>query len=382
MTPLRILHLVANRWWTGSADPALGLAVALRGRGHHVSFGCIRGDALEARARAAGLPPVEGLQLERTTRPWVVATDVRALRRLVRDERVDVVHTHQSHDHWLAALALRGQPIPLVRTVQYRRAIRRGPATRWLFARSDAILPVSQGILGAARAMGVGADRLTVVTGAVDAERFSPNADGGTVRAELGLIRHPVVGCVSRLVPGRGHDTLLQATALLKSRVPGIRVLLIGRGEGRPAIERLVHRLGLEQVVIFTGYRGDDLPQVLAALDCFALLGVGSEESGRAVLEAMAAGRPVVAGRVGALAETVVEGQTGWLADGRPEHVAERLEAVLRDPKAAQAMGEAGRRRVEALFTSGRQALAVEQIYRGVLARTSSGSGGMAQRPD
>src|SRR5207249_7866920 len=91
------------------------------------------------------------------------------------------------------------------------------------------------------------------------------------------------------------------------------------------------------------GYR-DDLAEVLAALDCFVLLGTGSEESCRAVLEAMAAGRPVVAARVGALAETVVDGETGWLVAPEPAVVAERLAAVLADPDAARRLGEAGRR--------------------------------------
>jgi len=381
MRPLRLLHLVANRWWTGSADPALDLAVNLSARGHEVSFACIRGDALEANARAVGLAPVGELSLERTTRPWVLVADVRELRQLVRTRGIEVVHTHQTHDHWLAALALQDSPARLVRTVHHRRAIRRSPAARWLFARSHAVIAVSQGIATAARAAGVASERLAVVPGAVDVGRFSPNANRRAARADLGLEAHPVVGCVARLVPGRGHDILLRAARLLKARIPALRILLVGRGEGRPAVEQLVRELRLEEVVVFAGYRGDDLPQVLAALDCFALLGVGSEESCRAILEAMAAGCPVVGVRAGAVPETVVDGETGWLVDDTPEEVAERLEAVLRDPDRARAMGAAGRRRVEALFTPERRAVAVERVYARLVGAAHDAGASSAEGP-
>jgi glycosyltransferase involved in cell wall biosynthesis len=365
---LRLLHVVANRWWTGSAEPALDLARVLAERGHQVAFACIRGDALEARARAAGLAPVPGPSLERTARPWVLREDVRALRRLVRERGIELVHAHQSHDHWLAAIALRGTPARLVRTVHHRRAVRRGPALRWLWRRTDAVIAVSAGIAAAIREAGLARPGATVVLGAVDARRFTPDADGSAVRAELGLAgAGPIVGCVARLVPGRGHDVLLRAVARLRRRRPGLRLLLGGRGEGRPAIEGLVGELGLADLVVFAGYRRDDLPRVLAAMDCFALLGAGSEESGRAVLEAMAAGRPVVAGRFGAMPETVVDGETGWLVDPRPDQVAERVAAILADPGRARAMGVAGRQRVTTLFTPERRAAAVEAVYAGVV---------------
>jgi phosphatidylinositol alpha-1,6-mannosyltransferase len=363
MTPLRVLHLVANRWWTGSAEPALDVARSLGARGHEVTFACIRGDALEARARGAGLPPDPALSLERSARPWVLLGDVRALRRLARERRLDVVHAHLSHDHWLAAVALRGLDVRLVRTVHHRRAIRGGAAQRWLFGRTTAVIAASEAIAAAARRVDLARSPLVTVAGAVDAVRFTPDADASAVRSELGLGPGPVVGCVARLVPGRGHDVLLLAAAELRGRWPALRVLLAGRGEGRPAIERRVAELGLRDTVIFAGYRDHDLPQVLATLDCFALLGGGSEESGRAVLEAMAAARPVVAGRFGAMPETVIEGQTGWLVDGEAGTVAERLAAVLADPERAQRMGAAGRRRVVDLYTSDRRAASVEAVY-------------------
>jgi glycosyltransferase involved in cell wall biosynthesis len=228
----------------------------------------------------------------------------------------------------------------------------------------------SEAIGTAARAARLTGGPPAVIAGAVDADRFTPEADPSAVRRDLGLGPGPVVGCVARLAPGRGHDVLLEAAARLRSRWPTLRVLLVGRGDARPALERRVADLGLGDVVVFAGYRSDDLPQILTALSCFVLIGGGSEESGRAVLEAMAAGRPVVAGRFGAMPESVVEGETGWLVAPDPGAVADRLAAVLGDPAAARRMGEAGRLRVLACHTPGRRAAAVEREYARVLGGT------------
>ena len=210
----------------------MGLALSLRERGHAVAFACIAGDALDARARAAGLPPEPGLSLERSARPWVWWRDVAALRTLVRARGIELVHAHLTHDHWLAALALRGLTTPLVRTLHHRRAARGGPARRWLFRRTAAALAASEAIAAAARAARLSHGPLAVIPGAVDVGRFTPEADPSAVRQELGLGPGPVVGCVARLVPGRGHDVLLEAAARLRSRWPTLRVLLVGRGEG------------------------------------------------------------------------------------------------------------------------------------------------------
>ncbi len=120
--------------------------------------------------------------------------------------------------------------------------------------------------------------------------------------------------------------------------------------------------------MLFTGYRDVDLPGVLQALDAFALMGAGSDESCRAALEAMAAGRPVVGRRVGALPETVVHGVTGLLVDDdRPESVAAALRALIAEPERAAAMGRAGRERARALYGSEAHAARVESVYESAL---------------
>jgi glycosyltransferase involved in cell wall biosynthesis len=369
VTSLRVLHVVANRWWTGSADPALDLARTLKERGHAVWFACVRGDVLDEHVRAAGVELIDGLSLERTARPWRLAAQIGGLRRLLRELAIDLVHAHQTHDHWMAELGRRGTRAQLVRTVHHRRAAHGGPAARWLFDRTDALIAVSQGIRERLEAAGVPASRVTVVPGAVDMTRFQPTVDGEPVRRELGLGDAPVIGCVARMVPSRCHDVLLRAVARLRERRPEVRLILVGRGEHRPALERLVRELGLEATVVFAGYRNVDLPAVLAAMDCVVLLSEGSEESCRAVLEAMAVGRAVLAAPVGAVPELVAHEETGWLVEPAVGPVATGLEVALGDQARLRRMGEAGSRRVEALFTPSRRAAQVEGVYARALAK-------------
>jgi phosphatidylinositol alpha-1,6-mannosyltransferase len=147
--------------------------------------------------------------------------------------------------------------------------------------------------------------------------------------------------------------------------MPGARLLLVGKGETRARLEQVVADLGLAEHVVFTGYRDRDLPAVLASADCFALMAAGSDDSCRAALEAMAAGRPVVARGVGALPETVVHGETGLLVeDDRPESVAAALARVLGAPGRGRGMGLAGRQRAQTVFSPERSVETVERVYR------------------
>src|SRR5437867_7121605 len=102
---LTVLHLAANRWWTGSADPTIQLASAQQARGHRVLLAVPPGDRFEAKAREAGLTLVEGFHLRARLAPLQIARDAVRLRRVAREQAVDVLHAHHSHDHWLALLA-------------------------------------------------------------------------------------------------------------------------------------------------------------------------------------------------------------------------------------------------------------------------------------
>jgi len=364
--PLTILHLVANRWWTGSAEPVIRLLLGLRARGHRALLGLIPGDRFEQKAREAGLEPLAGLSLEVRGNPVHALADLRRVRQAVRAEDVDVVHAHHSHDHWLGWLGRGGAG--LVRTFHNARAVRRDRPSTWLYRRTDALIAVSREIEERLQRVGIPPARLARVDGVVDLARFE-SGDGAAIREEFALGKAPVIGCVARLAARRGHELLIRGFQQLLPEYPEARLLLVGKGEARDRLEAFVSGLGLTRSVLFAGYRDGDLPAVLQALDAFALMGAGSDESCRAALEAMAAGRPVVGRRVGALPETVVHGVTGLLVDDdRPESVAEALRALVAQPERAAAMGRAGRERARALFGPDAHAAQVEAVYRRVLA--------------
>ena len=279
MTPLRILVLAANRWWTGSADPTLSLARGLRGRGHHVELACIRGDRFEAKAREAGFTPRPELSLEPRS-PFRMLTDVRVFRTILRREGFQIVHVNHSHDHWLAAFSAPGIPVTIVRTFHTLKAVRDDPLHRWLYRRRcDGAVAVSRRIERRCLEAGVPRGRCVRIAGAVDLRRFSPEVTGAAIRQELGLGAAPVAGTVSRLAPNRGHEFLLRAFRGVLQAMPDARLVIVGKGENQGRLEIVARQLGLSRAVVFAGYRDQDLPQALAAMDVFALMGAGSEES-------------------------------------------------------------------------------------------------------
>jgi glycosyltransferase involved in cell wall biosynthesis len=364
---MTVLHLAANRWWTGSADPVIRLVSGLRARGHRVLLGVVRGDRFETKAREADIEPLADLDLRPRGWPGPIVRDVARLRRVIARERVDIVHAHHSHDHWLGWLAAHraGRATALVRTFHNAGAVKSDALARWLYRRTAAVFAVSRAIESRLRDVGVAPARIAWIPGIADTTRFSSDVDGSAVRREFEIGDAPLIVTVSRLAANRGHEALLAGFRSALDKMPDAKLMLVGKGETRARLEALVTELALTDRVIFAGYRDRDLPAVVSAADCFVLMGAGSDESCRAALEAMAAARPVVARRVGALPETVVDGHTGVLLDDdAPDIVAAALLHVLGDRERAGAMGRAGRRRAEALFSADHAVDAVERVYR------------------
>ncbi len=188
---------------------------------------------------------------------------------------------------------------------------------------------------------------------------YHPGVDGGAVRARHGLGDDPVCVCVSRLVPRKGQDRLIEAWPQVVARVPAARLLIVGPGPYRRKLGRMAASSPVAGRVHFTGeVPWEELPAHYAAGDVFAMpcrtrwLGMDLEALGVVFLEAAATGLPVVAGRSGGAPETVVEGVTGTVVDGRRAgEVGGAVAELLADLPRARAMGAAGRRRVEAEFS-------------------------------
>ena len=157
--------------------------------------------------------------------------------------------------------------------------------------------------------------------------------------------------CVSRLVARKGQDTLVKALPAIRCQVPGARLLLVGDGPRRAALQRLAAKCGVAEAVIYTGsVPWSELPAHYAAGDVFAMpcrtrgRGLDVEGLGLVYLEAAATALPVVAGDAGGARETVCTGDTGELVNGRDvAAVAKTVGTLLADPERAAAMGRRGR---------------------------------------
>jgi phosphatidylinositol alpha-1,6-mannosyltransferase len=212
----------------------------------------------------------------------------------------------------------------------------------------------------AARAAGAGLGAVVEVPPGVDGERFralSP-AERSKARASFGMSEAAlVVLCVSRLVPRKGVDVLIEAAAALRPGFPELVVVVGGTGRDRGRLERLAHRL--RSPVRFLGFVHEAvLPSLYGASDVFVMAcrdrwaGLEQEGFGIVFLEAAAAGVPQVAGRSGGADEAVVDGETGFvLEDPRdPSALAARLRRLLSDEDLRRRMGQAARRRAEGSF--------------------------------
>ncbi len=205
------------------------------------------------------------------------------------------------------------------------------------------------------------AARMRRLVPGVDTETFHPQvrADGSSLRAELGLADRPVVVCVSRLMPRKGQDTLIRALPLIQREVPEAALLIVGGGPYRSKLDELVAQTGVGGSVVLTGtVPWEALPAHYAAGDVFAMpcrtrnRGWDVEGLGIVYLEAGAIGMPVVAGNSGGAPDAVLDGQTGYVVDGRdPAAVARRLSELLSDPQTSAEMGRRGRQWVEEQWT-------------------------------
>ena len=315
-------------------------------------------------AAAAGRPGVRLHPMPDARLP--AAGDVVALARLVvLLRRADVAHAHSSKAGMLvraaAVVARRTGRVVFTphgwswwalggRAAAVARRLER-VAARWCAT----IVTVSAAERDAGLAAGVGRPgQYRVVRNGVDVDRFSrPPA--------------PVPGrvvMVGRLAPPKRQDVAVRALAVLRRTVPAAHLELVGDGPDRPELERLAAAEGVAAAVSFLGERAD-VPERLRAAAC-VLLASGYEGCSLSVLEAMAAGRPVVASRVGGMDELVEDGVTGRLAANDPDAMAAALASVLTGG-AAEAMGAAGRRRARGYLSADRLAADTAAAYRALL---------------
>jgi glycosyltransferase involved in cell wall biosynthesis len=269
--------------------------------------------------------------------------------RLIRRERVSLVHTHSSVDAWLGGMAARLCRVPVVRTRHVSIGIRRGPnpVYRWL---ADRVITSGEAIRRMVMDVGVPGERVVAIPAGVNLEAFPFGGRAPETARELGL-GAPVIGSVAMFRGSKGHPQLLQAFARVREKRPGASLLLVGDGIRRAWVEQLARDAKLADAVVFTGFR-PDVPALLGTMDCFVLASTRTEGVPQALLQAFATGVPVVASRIGGIPEVVTDEETGLLVDSEAvPALAAAIERVLDDPTAAARRARAARALVESRFS-------------------------------
>lgn len=338
-----------------------------------VSIGCLkRSGPFLAEVEAMGIPVMEfhypGASLASRARRYVEIT------RHLQQERVDILHAFDFYTDLYAVPAARLAGVPVVIASRRNLMHHRGPLQRgalrvacWL---ADAVVANSR--VAARTVVGLSdapSDKVTVVHNAIDPAGYSPDVAADEARARLNLPAGALlVGVVAALRREKGHATFLRAAARVAAELPAARFVLIGDGPERARLEALAAELRIAERVVFAGDRSD-VPQWLAALD-ISVLPSDFESLPNAVLEAMAAARPVVASQVGGVPELVEEGVTGYLVPvGDDAAMAARIVELGRDAELRARMGTAARARVEREFTPQRTVRKLEDLYLRLLRR-------------
>jgi glycosyltransferase involved in cell wall biosynthesis len=299
---MRILQLVDGDRWTGPAAVVFDQTAALIEAGLEAQFGFI-GDSLLSR-RLGALGWARPL-LRKPRGPFDYARQARRLREMLVREKFDLIHSHRSYDHTLAALALRGTGARLVRTLHHIRHARPDPLTALVFRRTDAFAFSNRAI----------ADRFArpgpVLAPVVDGERFRPGDGPPDLRRRLRLPEgRLLVATVGKMSRGRGHEEAIEAAA----RLPEVSLVHVGHGEHMPALKEKAAALGTADRNFWLGYQEDVLPDLYRVCDIFLFAASGADQGQRAILEAMASGLPVVAREVPGVEDLMTDGVEGGIA--------------------------------------------------------------------
>ncbi len=287
--------------------------------------------------------------------------------RLVRTQKIDLIHAHTRVMQTLAACLSRLTGVPVITTCHgfYHPKLGRLLFPAWGHC-AIAISHLVQDHLE--KDLHVPKDRIRMIHNGVDAEglkREYQRFQTGEIKKKLGFSeKDPVVGIIARLVKDKGHEYVLRAVKLLEKEYPSLKLIIAGDGPNRAALESLTAELELEEKVRFTG-TVTDIAEFLSAMDLFTLPATWREGFGLSIIEAMACGKPVIVTNIWALSVLVQHEITGLLVEPKDEKaLAAAIHRLLTEPEFARRLAENGRQTALKLFTMDRMAHEIYAVYK------------------
>jgi len=357
------LHIDTARTWRGGQNQVLLTVNGLRAIGQRAALVAHPDGELRKRfSEGLELVPLAPKSEMDLTAAW-------RLNRVIRKLQPDVIHAHDAHGVAMASLALslgaaaakNGEP-PLVVSRRVDFHLRHNSFSRWKHRQVDCFIAASEAIRHMLISDGVPEARTVTVHEGIDVDHILsvPLVDVH----QLFFLPHgsPIVGNIAALVPHKGQRHLIEAAHLVVQKLPDVRFVILGEGELREALERLVKEYHLEKHVLLPGFRTDVIG-CLKSFDVFAMSSV-TEGLGTSLLDAMACSRPIIATNAGGIPEVVDDGVTGLLVPPRDHHaMADAIVALVSNEQRRRAMGEAGFARVNEKFTVERMIAGTAAVY-------------------
>ncbi len=335
---MRIGFVVAADRYTGAAAVAELMCRSVQAAGSTGTLLFVGGRNLEHRLKGRWWAHPD---LVKGRSPAGLAHNLRRIRRFARDN--DVVICHLPHDHFLCVAAGVHRTVPLVRSVRHPKHLRTNPWQRWLHRRVRGNLLAHSRMKAAAGRGPV--ERTFLVLPVPVEDRFHLGVKPGPWREWLGIPGlSPILGMVGKVAEDRGFNLLLETARHVD---PPVHLIAIGHGEALADLQKSAVEAGLEGRVHWLGYRDNDLPELYATMDVALFAAAGSDHGHRAVSEAQACGRPVIAASIDGVTDLIQEGVTGRIVDANPVALSAAVTDLLRDQEVRRSVGRAASRAVE-----------------------------------
>jgi glycosyltransferase involved in cell wall biosynthesis len=360
-----ILHTEWSEGWGGQEIRILLEMREHRRQGHKVHILCSPRTKLAEEAGGMGIEVIS----HKIRSAWEPGSILR-IKKLIRELKIDVLHTHSSVDSWAGGLAGRWAKVPvLVRTRHISVRVRR-PWLNRIYYLPDAIITTGEHIRRELlQTHKIPAERIVSIPTGADTGRFLPGPPDLELKKRMGLpIDSPVITLVAVLRAQKRHELVIAAAAEVIKVFPRTRFLFVGDGPGRDRVEQEIKKARLEDRILMTGYR-EDIPAILSFTDLGIISSV-AEGIPQFLFQIMAMGKPVIATEVGGIPEIVTSGVNGILIP--PEDAAALVQAIVQllgDPGSAGRLGEEGRRLVEQEYTVEKMAEKVYRVYQQVYER-------------
>jgi glycosyltransferase involved in cell wall biosynthesis len=349
--------------WRGGQNQMLLTLKGLQARGQAAELVAAEGSVLGERAEATGV------RVHRVSRGSLRIPAALKISELSKTGRFDLVHVNEAHGLTAAWLARAHRRLPLIVSRRVGYPIGKSHIAQARYKAAARIIAISHWVARQLADSGVPRTQMAVVYEGVEIPHLPTAETRAQARSRWNISPDTqLLGNAGVLLPDKGQEWLIRALATIRKEFRNCRLLLAGDGPCRPQLEKLTRELGLADAVIFSGFV-KEIEAVYAALDVF-LFPAQFEGLGTSLLAAMSYGIPSIAFQVCAFGEIIEDGESGILVEKESLPGIElAINQLLREQEFARSMGEAGRQRIEKVFSADRMVEETLKVYKEVCAR-------------